>query len=483
MDFFNPIEWEFLKQLVLKRNPFETEQPQKETFRDPIKDLNEANNYLAQTKSSNENLNNTSNLDDQKIDAFLKSIKLDNIDKKPLKQTTTSKINKQPIAQSPTSQLNQPVTQQTNQQQPISQKSYITPEDLKDPELEEAQERARKNELFALLSKAVNQFGSGLSGAIASKSGFGAIIPSTKASDEFSSELLKLANRPVEDVLLKRKQEQERLKTLTDKQKLELQQRLSDPSSDISKMARALYEKAMGRKLPDNVSAMDIQVAGFDSIVRALVDQETNKIRLQEMMQDKIMKSDTKMAERLDKMDQDESKVLKQYEDAYMLINQSLKDPAAVELLGRALIKISEGASARISDKDLKDIFGTSNLDQIREKINRELKGTFSSKKAQELRGIIDRLYNNDKKYYSKLKEDMFNRYVNIQKQKGRSEEELRDILLVPKKETKDDNDAKINNLVEQLLPKLKENNPNLPDDQARQILRNRIKAQIQKGK
>jgi hypothetical protein len=483
MDFFNPIELNFLKKLVLERNPFETKQPEKTTFRDPIKDLNEeaeSNNYLAKSKS-NENLNTINNLDDKQIEEFLKSIQLDN--KNPLNLTTTSQLNKpinkqSPINQTPLSQLNQPVTQQSNQPQPISQKSYINPEDLTDKELEEAQERSRKNELFALLSKAVNQFGSGLSGAIASGSGFGAIVPSTKASDEFSDQLLKLANRPVEDVLLKRKQEQEKIKTLTDKQKLELQQRLSDSNSDISKMARQLYEKAMGKKLPENVSAMDIQLAGFDSIVKALVDQETNKIRLEELKQDKIMKSDTKMAERLDKVEEKQKEIEQEYDKAYGLIDRALTDPEALSMLTSSLVKLMEGHSARVSDQDVKRALGVPNLKDIRFEVNKFIGGNLTPEKAKRLHRILNDLKQSNDKHYNELKENMMQKYVNIQKNKGRSEDEIRETFMMQKKKEEQGNQLNtptIDNMVEKLLPTFKSQYPNESEEIIRSIIKKRL--------
>jgi hypothetical protein len=455
--------FDFLSKLPVPTDPFDPFPPSMDTLLNSTSPKSEFNFSL-------------NNLDDKQIEELLKSIQLNN--QNTLKQPTTPNLNKQ------SSQLNKPVTQQSNQPQPISQKSYINSEDLTDKELEEAQERVRKNELFALLSRAVNQFGAGLSGAIASKSGFGAIVPSTKASDEFSDQLLKLANRPVEDVLLKRKQEQEKIKTLTDKQKLELQQRLSDSNSDISKMARQLYEKAMGRTLPDNVSAMDIQVAGFDTIVKALVDQETNKIRLEELKQDKIMKSDMKMAERLDKVEEKQKEVEQEYDKVSGLIDESLKNSAAIPTLARSLVKIAEGHASRVSDQDVKSIFGVSNLKDLDYKINQMIGGTLNTDKANKLRNMINKLKEYNDKHYNQLKENMIQKYVNIQKNKGRSEDEIRETFMMQKKKEGQANQLNtptIDNMIEKLLPTFKSQYPNESEEIIRSIIKKRLIDQFSK--
>jgi hypothetical protein len=449
--------FDFLSKLPVPTDPFDPLPPSMDTLLNPTPPKSQSNFSL-------------NNLDDKQIDELLKSIQLNN--QNTLTQPTTPNLNKQP------SQLNKPITQQSNQPQPISQKSYINPEDLTDKELEEAQERSRQNELFALLSRAINQFGAGLSGAIASGSGFGAIVPSTKASDEFSDQLLKLANRPVEDVLLKRKQEQEKIKTLTDKQKLELQQRLSDPSSDISKMARQLYEKAMGKKLPDNISAMDIQLAGFDTIVKALVDQETNKIRLEELKQDKIMKSDMKMAERLDKVTKEQKETEKLYDETYALIDEALKNPTAVRTLQRRLVLVGEGHAARISNEDVKEIFGVSNVKDLDYKIKEKISGTLNEKKADEIRNMIDKLKKRNDQYYNQLKEDMIQKYINIQSKNKRSEDEIRETLMMQKKKEEQVNQldmSSINRKVEEMLPFFKQQQPDLSEEQIRAVLTRRF--------
>lgn len=110
-----------------------------------------------------------------------------------------------------------------------------------------------------------------------------------KAGEDFAKTLQSRADQPISDVVTKQKVMGDAMEQSMKKLNIKQRETLMDPNSDISKMTRSLYEKSIGQKLPDNISANDIQQAGFDSLVTA-------SMRAAELKQSKLDRADTKQS-------------------------------------------------------------------------------------------------------------------------------------------------------------------------------------------
>jgi hypothetical protein len=242
------------------------------------------------------------------------------------------------------------------------------------------------------------------------------------------------ADRPVKNLLQRRdaaskqmEQEQLGLKTKMAKD-------LADPNSSISKTARELYSKAIGKSLDNSVSAQQIQNAGFDSVVNASLRAkelaEARATREALHQRDKSDRVIAKAQESLNKLDKEEQEANANIDAAIAMAGEATKSPTAAANLARAVVKAVEGAGARVSDKDAQTALKAGGVSKRAiASLSDVTKGTIPSFQAEDVSRMVNVL-----KEFNKIKFNNRRGLITDRAQKATKldKDSVRDLLVMP---------------------------------------------------